>query len=324
MNNIFTKGRVKMKINCFNSKFKKVMSFLFFLVLSISTVACSSPSSSFKETKRNLPKDINSIITSAKDKNTLIMLGKDKDGDIQVIKSEDKAESFENKKLSVDFSDKTILFGAIGTDGRYAILYGVTNKFGVTTTDTKELHIYDEGDKDIKIDIPVEDVDNVSNILFSSDSLIVVCSNGTIYQYNSETSELRNKINAEDNKVVISSSIVNDSLIIAYKNSIERYDFDSEVKHKKIEALKEFVDGDFTLISSIEGDDLYFVYDNSLYKYNLKGDKTSRIIKSEEETSFSKDNYIAVYFGMYSDNEAIGVFLDLDYNYHMIYFNRNK
>ena len=313
-----------MKNNCFNSKFTKTMSLLLIFLLGISIMSCSSSSNSFKESKRNLPKDIDSIITSAKDTDTLIMLGKDKDGNIQVIKSTDKAKIFETKKLSVDFSDKTILFGAIGTDQRYAVLYGVTNKFGVTTTDTKELHIYNEGDKDIKINIPVEDVDNVCNIVFTSDSLIVVCSNGTIYQYNSETSELINKINGDDNKVVISSAIVNRSLIIAYKNSIELYDFDSEVKNKKIDALNEFVDGDFTLISSIEGDDLYFVYDNSLYRYNLKDDKTSRVIKSEEDTSFSKDNYIAVYFCMYSDSEAIGLFLDLDYNYHMIYYSRNK
>lgn len=313
-----------MKINYFNSKFKKIISLLVICLLTISAMGCSSDNNSFVESKRTLPKNIKSIITSAKDGDALIMLGKDNDGNIEILKSTDKAKNFETKKLSVDFSDKTILYGAIGKDHRYAVLYGVTNKFGVTTTETKELHIYDEGDKDIKIEIPTDDVDSVSNILLAEDSIIVVCSNGAIYQYNSETAELMNKVDGDDKKVVISSAIVNGSLIIATNDSIERYDFDSDFKSKKIKALKDFVDGDFTLISSIEDDNLYFVYDNSLYKYNLKEDKTSRIIKSEDETSFSKDNYIAIYFCMYSDKEAIGLFLDLDYNYHMIYFSKNK
>lgn len=313
-----------MKINYFNSKFIKIISLLVICILTVSVIGCSSDNKSFVESNRNLPKDIKSIITSAKDEDCLMMLGKDNDGNIEVLKSTDKAKNFETKKLSVDFSDKTILYGAIGQNQRYAVLYGVTNKFGVTTTETKELHIYDEGEKDIKIEIPTDDVDNVINILFAKDSIIVVCSNGTIYQYNSETAELMNKIDGDDKKVVISSAIVNDNLIIATNDNIECYDFDSDVKSKKINALKDFVGGDFTLISSIEDDNLYFVYNNSLYKYNLKDDKTSRIIRSEDETSFSKDNYIAVYFCMYSDKEAIGLFLDLDYNYHMIYFGKNK
>lgn len=252
--------------------------------------------------------------------NKLFAFTKESNNKLEIQTSDNKGDKWSRKELKVDgvdLKDATIMAGTISNNDTVALYYGYTNMLGNTEGDTKEIRIFDVSGKNLSINISSDEIDSVFKILFVNNDLIVIFTDGSIYQYSSKDGSLKYKYKYDANETIVSACGVKDKLVIATNKNAKYYDVTKGKELDNIEALKNCVKDGVTLYNNNNDDVMYFYYDESLYSYSFKDNKVRIITKKDEETKFNDDNLIPMFVTSYSNKEFVGSFLDLNHKNHM-------
>lgn len=301
-----------------NCKIKKLISFFTLAIIMISLVGCTG-NEGINETKISFKK-VDSIIDFQKFDDKLYAFTKGSDNKLEIMTSRNKGKKWSGKELKVDgvdLKDSTILGGAMSNNSTVALYYGYTNKLGNTEGDTKEVIIFDLSGKNVSIKISSDEIDKVFKMLFVNDDLIVISTDGDIFQYSSQDGSLKYQYKYDTKETIVSACGIKDKLVIATNKDAKYYDVSKGKESGTIKELENCVEDGVTLYSNNDKDIIYFYYNESLYSYDFNKDKVSAITKKDEETKFSDDNLIPMSVASCSNKEFVGVFLDLNCKNHL-------
>ena len=301
------------------ANYKKKIISIITLVISVFILTGCVNSNNIKEDKIGFKK-VQSIMDFQKFNNKLFAFTKEDNNKLKIETSDNKGSKWSSKELKVDgvdLKDATIMAGAISNNDIVALYYGYTNKLGNTEGDTKEIRIFDVSGKNLSINISSDEIDSVFKILFVNNDLIVIFTDGSIYQYSSQDGSLKYKYKYDTNETIISACGIKDKLVIATNKNAKYYDVIKGKELGNIKALKNCVRDGVTLYNNNDDDVIYFYYDESLYSYSFKDNKVNIITKKDEKTKFSDDNLIPMFVTSYSNKEFACSFLDLNHKNHM-------
>lgn len=302
-----------------NYKIKKLISFFTLIIIMFTLTGCTSNNSGIEENKISFKK-VKSIMDFQKFNNKLYTFTKGSNNKLEIQTSSNKGKKWSSKELksdSVDFKDATILAGAMTNNNTVALYYGYTNKLGNTEGDTKEVRIFDLLGKNLSIKVSSDEIDKVFKMLFVNNDLIIITTDGNIYQYSSEDGSLKYQYKYDTKETVVSACGIKDKLVIATNKNAKYYDVTKGKEMDTIKELENCVEDGVTLYSNNDNDIIYFYYNESLYSYDFNKDKVSTITKKDEDTKFSDDNLIPMFITSYSNKEFVGSFLDLNCKNHL-------